>query len=130
MKYAKLMPSGLQLAEEIRTPTGNFKAKDNHAPPNGWVRVEDATEWSADVVDVDGVPMQVTRLQAILALKAANKLTATELAVAKLGGDVKIAYDNAQNFERGSKFVDAVAKELKLSKADVDALFISAATIL
>jgi hypothetical protein len=75
------------------------------------------------------VPKSVTRFKAIAALYNAGLLTAIEAAVTAAGGLTKIAWDEAQEFERSSPTIAALQGALGLTDAQIDDLFITAATL-
>ena len=70
----------------------------------------------------------VTRLQALLALQAGGHLAAVDTYMATLarGDSSRLAWENAQVFERGSPIVAAMGGMLGLNDAALDALFIVA----
>jgi hypothetical protein len=74
------------------------------------------------------VPQSVSRYQGLAALELAGHLSTLESmmenpATPKL---TKLAFENAQTFERNSQTLVTLAAALNLSDADVDALFIAA----
>lgn len=77
------------------------------------------------------VPAEVTRFQGRAALYLAGKLSAVEsyMSLPNTPPLEKMAWDDAQAFERNSATVAAMAKLLGLSASDVDSLFVSAANI-
>lgn len=77
------------------------------------------------------VPQEVSRFQAIAALHVAGHLTAVEAYMADAGTDpiVKIAWKEAVIFKRTSPTVAALQAVLNLTGAELDALFVSAASI-
>ena len=72
------------------------------------------------------IPQTVTRFQALAALHLAGYLEAASAAVAQSGVMAKLAWDNAQSFERSSQTLVALAVALGLSEAQLDALFTQA----
>lgn len=78
---------------------------------------------------VDGVPQSVSRFQARAALLDAGLLDPIQKLME--GPDVpavmKLAWNDAQTFERQSPTLLALAAQLHLSDADLDALFVAAA---
>ena len=72
----------------------------------------------------------VTRLQALLALEAGGYLTTVDAYMATLarGNSSRLAWENAQVFERSSPVVAAMGAMLGLDDAAIDALFIAAST--
>lgn len=77
------------------------------------------------------VPQQVTRFQAKAALLEAGLLSAVEEYVNKddTSALIKLAYAEALHFERDSQFISALGPLLGLTDAQIDELFIKAATI-
>lgn len=76
------------------------------------------------------IPSSVTRLQALLALEAGGYLATVDAYMATLarGDSSRLAWDNAQVFERSSPVVVAMGAMLGLDDAAIDALFIAAST--
>ena len=70
----------------------------------------------------------VTRLQALLALEAGGYLATVDVYMATLarGNSSRLAWENAQMFERSSPVVAAMGAMLGLDDAAIDALFITA----
>ena len=79
--------------------------------------------------DPNTVPEVVTRRQALLALLAAGKLDQIELAIQNAPRAVQIAWEAAGTFERSNPLIEALAPQLGLTDADVDALFIQASKL-
>jgi hypothetical protein len=73
----------------------------------------------------------VTRLQALLALEAGGYLAPVDAYMATLarGNSSRLAWENAQVFERSSPVVAAMGAMLGLDSAAIDALFITASNI-
>ena len=73
----------------------------------------------------------VTRLQALLALEAGGYLATIDAYMATLarGDSYRLAWDNAQVFERSSPVVAAMGAMLQLDDAAIDALFIVASDV-
>ena len=73
----------------------------------------------------------VTRLQALLALEAGGYLATVDAYMATLvrGNSYRLAWDNAQVFERSSPVVAAMGAMLQLDDAAIDALFIVASDV-
>lgn len=73
----------------------------------------------------------VTRLQALLALEAGGYLATVDAYMATLvrGDSSRLAWENAQVFERTSPIVSAMGAMLGLDDAALDALFITASNI-
>lgn len=85
----------------------------------------------ADALASMPVPLVVTRFQARAALYLAGHFEAVEAYMAQASTPMlaKLAWQDAQEFQRSSPTVLALAKVLGLSDAQLDALFVSAATI-
>lgn len=77
------------------------------------------------------VPASVSRFQARAALYQAGNLEEVEAIMAQPATPMltKLAWQDAQTFERSSATVAALAGALALSDADLDALFFAAAAI-
>ena len=75
------------------------------------------------------VPQVVTMRQSRLALLAAGLLDLVETAIAAAGPAAKIEWDYATEVQRASGLVPAMATALGLTDAQIDALFVSAATL-
>lgn len=77
------------------------------------------------------VPQSVSRFQARAALHLAGLLDQVEGLMADPSTPIlaRLAWSDAQEFKRSSPTITSMAQALGLSDADVDALFISAATI-
>jgi len=80
---------------------------------------------------IDGVPQVVSRFQARAALHVAGLLKSIELMMSHPDADplMRLAWEDAQNFERKSPTLLALANALELTAEQVDALFIQAAEI-
>lgn len=78
---------------------------------------------------INGVPQSVTRFQALAALHLAGHLPAVEaiMAAPETPMIAKLAWDNAQTFERTSPTLASLAAMLGMTDADLDALFTEAA---
>ena len=76
------------------------------------------------------IPSSVTRLQALLVLEAGGYLSTVDAYMATLvrGNSSRLAWENAQVFERSSPVVAAMGAMLGLDAAAIDALFIAAST--
>ena len=74
------------------------------------------------------VPEEVTMYQARRALAAAGLLTAVEAAVAAAGTVAQIEWDTKNAVHRSYGMVSDMGAALGLTSAQLDALFISAAT--
>lgn len=79
------------------------------------------------------VPQSVTMRQARLALHAAGLLAGVDAAIASLSEPAKtsasIEWEYASAVERNAGLVPAMAAALGMSEADIDDLFITAATL-
>ena len=75
------------------------------------------------------IPQSVTMRQARLALLAAGLLDLVETAIASAGPAAKIEWDYATEVQRGSGWVPAMATALGMTDAQIDALFVQAATL-
>lgn len=73
-------------------------------------------------------PQNVTPLQAKRALNKAGLLAQVKSAVAAADIDTQLAWEAALSFERNSPFILNMGAVLGLTAAEIDALFISAAT--
>jgi hypothetical protein len=82
----------------------------------------------AGAVAVPVVPASVTPFQARRALKVSGLLASVEAAVAAADDDTQMAWEYALSVERNSPFVATLAAALSLSDADLDQLFVLAAT--
>jgi len=71
----------------------------------------------------------VTRFQARAALYNAGLLDAAEALMADADPIARLAWSDAQTFQRNSPTIAALAPALGLSDADIDALFAAAALI-
>lgn len=79
--------------------------------------------------DPNTVPQVVTRRQGLLALLAAGKLDAVDLAIKNAPRAVQIAWEAAGTFERDNPLIEALAPTLGLSPVDIDNLFTEAAKL-
>ena len=77
------------------------------------------------------IPSTVTRFQALATLASAGHLPTIRTYIATLGEDdiVRLAWENAAEWERSSPTLAALATMLGLDDADIDALFVSAAKV-
>lgn len=76
------------------------------------------------------IPVEVSPLQAALALQAAGKLEQLEAWVANASPTVKLAYSRAIGWERKSLLLMSVALALQWTDQEVDELFVQAHAIL
>ena len=75
------------------------------------------------------VPQVVTMRQARLALLGAGLLDTVELAIGGAGPAAAIEWEYAQEVQRGSGLVPAMATALGMTDVQIDALFVQAATL-
>ena len=75
------------------------------------------------------IPQSVTMSQARLALLGAGLLGTVETAIAGAGPAAAIEWEYAQEVQRASGLVPAMATALGLTDAQIDALFVTAATL-
>ena len=75
------------------------------------------------------IPQSVTMRQARLALLAAGLLSTVQTAIAGAGPAAVIEWDYATEVQRASGLVPAMATALGLTDAQIDALFVTAATL-
>jgi hypothetical protein len=93
-------------------------------------------EWEADGNTIEPyeapqppIPQVVSRFQARAALYGAGLLDDVETAIAVADPLVQMAWADAQEFQRNSPTILALAGVLGLSESDVDELFITASGI-
>lgn len=111
---------------------GAFEIVDG-APPSidsTW----DGQAWIAPPAPPPTVPQSVTRRQARSALLLAGKLSLVQPAIdaitdATQRGLMQIEFDDSQSFDRQRPALLAMAAALGMSSADLDQLFILAATL-
>lgn len=94
----------------------------NLDPNKGWQLVNGM--WSPYIL----VPHRVTPFQAKRALDKAGSLAQVKSAVAAADIATQLAWESALSFERNSPFILNMGAVLGLTPAQIDALFISAAT--
>ncbi len=75
------------------------------------------------------VPTSVTMRQARLALLAAGLLPTVTAAITTAGEAAQIEWEYAQEVQRSSGLVPAMATALGMTDAQIDALFVSAAAL-
>ena len=73
--------------------------------------------------------MVCSRMQATIALARAGELEAVEEAIAKAPLEVRLAWENAQEFKRLSPTILALARQMKWGPTKIDGLFRLAMTI-
>lgn len=90
-----------------------------------------ALKQSLQPTDANGVPQRVTRFQARAALHLAGLLATVDAVIADPATDAmtKLAWADAQTFERTSPTVAGLSVALGLTAAQLDALFVQAAAI-
>ena len=77
------------------------------------------------------IPATVTRFQALATLAAAGHLLTIRAHIATLDQDniVRLAWENAAEWERSSPTLASLATMLGLADTDIDALFVAAARV-
>lgn len=102
-----------------------------HLLPPGCVKITDAEAEALRPVPVPVVPPVVSRFQARAALMLAGLLDDVEalMAAPDTPALAKLAWADAQEFERQSPTIAALAGAVGLTEQDIDALFITAAGI-
>ena len=93
---------------------------------------EEEAEWDAmEVAEAARYkgPSKVTMRQARLALLGAGLLSTVQTAIAGAGPAAAIEWDYATEVQRGSGLVPAMATALGMTDAQIDALFVQAATL-
>jgi hypothetical protein len=100
---------------------------------NGWLIVDGEYISPPDRVTIDYIepicPESITRFQALAALHNAGLLDAVITTVNLAGGLTKIAFDNAQNFNRSSPTIAAIQTSINLTDEQLDNLFIAGSLI-
>lgn len=79
---------------------------------------------------VGGIPVEVSPLQAALALQAAGKLEQLETWISTASPTAKLAYSKATSWERKSLLLMSVALALQWADQEIDELFVQAHAIL
>lgn len=99
----------------------------------GEIVESDTIQWPAPPTPPVPVPQSVTMRQARLALHAAGLLSGVDAAIAAMPEPAKTAalieWEYASAVERNAGLVPAMAAALGMSDADIDDLFITAATL-
>lgn len=114
---------------------GNYVgAFEGALPPAGSIEVpapnHGKDHWNGTAwVPYAPVPQSVTNRQAKLALHAAGLLSTVNTAIAGAGEAAQIEWEYAQTVDRASGLVPQMATALGMSDAQIDALFIAAATL-
>ena len=93
----------------------------------GWTW--DGETFTAPPAPPTPIPQSVTMRQARLALLGAGLLDTVETAIAGAGPAAKIEWDYATEVQRSAGLVPAMATALGLTDAQIDALFVTAATL-
>ncbi|MDR3439880.1 hypothetical protein [Telmatospirillum sp.] len=119
--------------QDFNTTTANAELVAG-TPPSTWVGgayAFDGQNWTIVNQALIRVPQSVSRFQAFAALSNAGLLAAAQTAVASASQIVQLAWGNAQDFERDSPTIAAIAQSLTtpLTSSQVDALFIAAVQI-
>ena len=101
----------------------------NPQPKEGWDF--DGKNFTPPAAPLVPVPQEVTRFQARAALYQSGLLQVVEDEISKPETDMmlKLAWQDAQTFKRGSSFVTGMASILNLTEEQIDDLFILAAGI-
>lgn len=116
----------------------NFPATDQHPDAvryfvgGKWVDAIDGEPTEADLsafLNPPKIITVVTMRQARLALLAVGKLAAVESAIQQAGDAAKIEWEYAQELRRDHPLVSAMGSALGLSAAELDQLFVQAATL-
>lgn len=102
----------------VQTESSDF----NLDPGKGWQLVNGV--WLPYTL----VPQKVTPFQAKRALDKAGSLSQVKAAIAAADIATQLAWESASSFERNSPFILNMGAVLGLTSAQIDALFISAAT--
>ena len=130
----------------LTTPSGNFgpyttitvesdryRCDDTDLPfsvvGQGEIVEADTITWPAPPVPPVPVPTSVTMRQARLALLAAGLLDMVDAAIMGAGPAAKIEWDYATEVQSASGLVPAMATALGMTDAQIDALFVQAATL-
>lgn len=102
-----------------------------HLLPPGCVQITDEEAQALRPVPVPSVPQVVSRFQAFAALDDAGLLNTVEVLMSNpvTPSRAKLAWATAQEFERGSPTIAALAGQIGLTAAQIDKLFIDAAKI-
>lgn len=102
-----------------------------HLLPPGCVKITDEEAEALRPVPVPVVPPVVSRFQARAALHLAGLLDDVEALMTAPGTPAlaKLAWADAQEFERQSPTIAALAGAVGLTEQDIDALFVTAAGI-
>lgn len=93
------------------------------------VTVEDARVLIVKSQATPGVPRSVSPYQARVALFRAGLLDAVNAAIEGGSVEMKLAWEYATSIDRSSQFIAALTPALSMTEADVDALFVQAASV-
>jgi hypothetical protein len=126
---AHLMCDGATLPRNV---IGSHTIRQDDTPgPAHLFRINAAGDYEA-IPQPQPVPAEVTMRQARLALLEAGKLGAVASAIAALASPAKeaagIEWEYSNSVQRRNGFVEQLAPALGMTGADIDALFILAAT--
>lgn len=109
-------------------------ATDEYSGPDAFISAPDDFDQSSDYVVNDGVlslriPQVVSRAQFILALLAIDLLDEVEAAIALADRATQINYAERLEFDRSYPLIATMAAVLGKTDAEIDALFVLAATL-
>ena len=108
-------------------------ATDDYTGPDQFITAPEDFDINGDYVLTDGVltrriPQVVSRAQFILALLQVGLLDEVEAAIAAADRPTQINYKERLEFERGYPLIATMAAVLGKTDAEIDALFMLAAT--
>lgn len=126
MMYAKFKDGKIVKANKIYSPEGSYDAKEDNAP-DGWYKVE--SEGDITDVSINGIPLSISRMRAMLVLEHMDLLDTVINMINGIGGDTKIAFENALEFERDSTFIATMTEALELTSEQVDSMYIEASEL-
>lgn len=92
------------------------------------VQLEDYLPEHAAAVYAASIPHEITMRQAELALRESGHLAEVQSWVAETGDDLESYWRRSQTIRRDHQYVEAARLELNLTQAQMDQLFILAAT--
>jgi hypothetical protein len=95
------------------------------------IELPEGTVIDAYIAPPPPIPSTVTRFQALATLAAAGHLPTIRAHIATLGEDdiVRLAWENAAEWERTSPTLNALATMLGLTDTEVDDLFVAASQV-
>ena len=96
-------------------------------PGIGWTYINNV--WTLPAAPPTIVPSSVTRFQAMAELSNMGLLAQVTALIPNQSTLVQLAWANAQSFDRDSPTIAALAESLGLTSAQIDQMFIAAATI-